>query len=332
MQTDYSKLIDRETWDFIRRIDTYYPPDAVTWPIERNRAVYGRMCREFHAGTPAGVSVSTTGIALSDRTVPIRIYRMENGDIGPTVLYFHGGGFILGGLDSHDDICAEICARTGLTLVSVDYRLAPEHIGTAAFDDALAAFVWTSETFGRRIVLVGESAGGTIAACLAANLPDDMPAPTGQVLIYPLLNGESDGPSYTTHAFAPLLCADDVTFYRRVRGANTENDPRFTPLACTSFATLPPTIVFTAQCDPIASDGDLYCERILAAGGNARLVKAAGLPHGFLRARTTSQRARRAFDRVTRSIAAISRRPIHEISSPRTVSASGNPDEEVQKW
>jgi acetyl esterase len=326
MQADYSKLIDAETWTFIRRIDAFYPPEAINWPIERNREVYGRMCREFHAGMPAGVSALTTAIIHPDRTVPIRVYSNEGADVDATVLYFHGGGFMLGGLDSHDDICAEICAKTALTVVSVDYRLAPEHIGTAAFDDALAAYDWAHATFDRPLVLVGESAGGTIAACLAGHLSDRVPAPIGQVLIYPLLNSVNEGPSYVVHAFAPLLCAADVAFYRTLRGANTENDPLFTPLACGSFAGLPPTIVFAAQCDPLASDGDIYCERIVAAGGIARAEQAPGLPHGYLRARIASQRARRAFARITGSIAALARGTgFHDNQQTRTGSAFRQP-------
>ena len=324
MQADYSKLIDEETWAFIRRINSFYPPEAITWPIDRNREVYGRMCREFHAQMPASVCASTGAIELPDRAVPLRIYTRQSVNAVATVLYFHGGGFILGGLDSHDGICAEICAGTGLTVVSVDYRLAPEHVGTAAFDDALAAYAWVHENRGRPIVLAGESAGATIAACLAANVPHGVPAPIGQVLIYPMLNGVNEGPSYRAHAFAPLLSADDVAYYRTVRGADTVDDPRFTPLACPSFADLPATSVFAAQCDPLASDGDIYCKRILAAGGLASFEQAPGLPHGYLRARTTSQRARQAFDRITKSIAALSRGEMHENQQFRSESASGN--------
>ncbi|MEK1890407.1 MAG: alpha/beta hydrolase [Phyllobacterium sp.] len=311
MQPDYSQLIDAETWAFIRRINAFYPPEAIHWPIERNREVYGRMCRQFHAAMPVGISVLTTAIILPDRMVPIRVYTSEGGDAAAAVLYFHGGGFILGGLDSHDDICGEICAKTAMTVVSVDYRLAPEHVGTAAFDDALTAHDWAHATFQLPLVLVGESAGGTIAACLAGFLSDRGQAPKGQVLIYPLLSGVNEGPSYDAHAFAPLLSAADVEYYRSVRGKNTEEDPLFTPLARASFSGLPPTGVFAAQCDPLASDGDIYCKQIVAAGGIAWAEQAPGLPHGYLRARTTSTRAQQAFDRIATSIATLGREARH---------------------
>ena len=123
---DYSKLIDAETWAFIDRTNSFYPPDAVDHSVEEQRRTYDRMCREFHAGQPEGVSAETTASDTPTHAIPIRIYRNARADDAAVVLYFHGGGFILGGLDSHDDVCAEICQRTGYEVVSVDYRLVPE--------------------------------------------------------------------------------------------------------------------------------------------------------------------------------------------------------------
>ena len=103
---DYDKLIDAETWAFIRRTDAWYPPDAVTRTISEQRNVYNAMCREFFAGYPDGVSAETKSIDLPDRSIPIRIYRTAAPEAGAMVLYFHGGGFVIGGLESHDDVCA----------------------------------------------------------------------------------------------------------------------------------------------------------------------------------------------------------------------------------
>ena len=165
--TDYATLIDAETWAFIERTNSYYPPDTIDYTIAEQRQIYDRMCREFHVGYPQGVSAQTTSIARSGRTIPIRIYR-TTAPAGPAlVLYFHGGGFILGGLDSHDDICAELCGRTGFEVVSVDYRLAPEHLHPAAFDDALAAFEWAADAYPNPILLAGDSAGGNLAAAVS---------------------------------------------------------------------------------------------------------------------------------------------------------------------
>ena len=135
--TDYKTLIDAETWAFIERTNSYYPPDTIDYTIAEQRAIYDRMCREFFAGYPEGVTAETTFIAGRRTTSRSASIAPPAPEQAAMVLYFHGGGFILGGLDSHDDVCAELCARTGYEVVSVDYRLAPEHLHPAAFDDAL---------------------------------------------------------------------------------------------------------------------------------------------------------------------------------------------------
>ena len=117
---DYNSLIDAETWAFIRDTNAAYPEDTVSFGIADQRRVYDAMCRVFHRGYPERVSAQDH---LADG-VPVRVYRA--GHPSRTVVYFHGGGFVVGGLDSHDDVCAEICAQTGYRVVSVDYRLSPE--------------------------------------------------------------------------------------------------------------------------------------------------------------------------------------------------------------
>lgn len=310
MSTDYHALIDAETWAFIDRMNSFYPPAAVDLPIERNRAIYDRMSRAFHAGHPAGVTARTSVIRTAGCEIPIRVYRLCGAGEAAMVLYFHGGGFILGSLDSHDDVCADICAGTGFVVVSVDYRLAPEHTGTAAFDDALAAFEWTAATYKQPIVLAGESAGGNLAACVAHHTRGHPQAPVGQVLVYPTLGGDETKGSFVTHADAPMLSSRDLDFYRDIRtgGADTSDDPRYTPLADRDFSGLPPTIIFTAECDPLSSDGETYRDRVLLEGGKARWLEEKGLPHGYLRARKTAVRARESFARIVESVDALGKK------------------------
>ena len=165
--TDYSLLIDEETWAFIERTNSFYPPETIDYTIDQQRDIYNRMCREFFAGYPDGVSAEVKTIALADRGISIRRYRAMRYDPHAVVIYFHGGGFVVGGLDSHDDVCAEICSRTGFEVVSIDYRLAPEHKHPAAFEDALAAFEWVANSYTNPILLCGDSAGGNLAATVA---------------------------------------------------------------------------------------------------------------------------------------------------------------------
>lgn len=311
----YQTLLDPELWAYIDRVNEWYPPEIVYMPIDRQRAVYDAMCRAFREPYPAGVKASDSSVG--DRAIPVRRYHMAGTAPQAMVVYYHGGGFVLGGLDSHDDICAEICAGTGFAVLSADYRLAPEHLHPAAFEDALAVFEWTAATTGLPIVLCGESAGGNLAAAVAQATRRHPRRAIGQVLIYPELGGdELDGPeldgkartgSYIEHAEAPLLTLRDVEFYRHIRSAKGQSpdDPTFSPLSDSDFSGLPPTVIVTARCDPLSSDGQTYRDRILAAGGKAWWREEPRLVHSFLRARKTVPRASEAFDRIVAAIAAL---------------------------
>lgn len=304
--TDYKALIDAETWAFIERTNSYYPPDTIDYTIAQQREIYDRMCREFFAGYPEGVAVETSAIATPTNDIPIRIYQSAP-QAKATVLYFHGGGFILGGLDSHDDVCAELCGRTGYEVVSVDYRLAPEHLHPAAFDDVMSAFEWATANRDHPIVLCGDSAGGNLAAAVSHATRGHQRKPIGQVLIYPGLGGDRSRGSYVTHAEAPMLTVRDLEFYKNVRtgGVDGTGDITLSPLADGDFANLPPTVLITAECDPLSSDGEAYRARVAAAGGRAYWFEEPGLVHGYLRARHTVGRARASFTRIVDAVAAL---------------------------
>lgn len=292
--------IDAETWAFIRETDRWYPPETAGFTIAEQRAVYDRMCRAFDAPYPDGVTARDHPIA----GVPCRDYATAGSDRA-TVIYFHGGGFVVGGLHSHDAICAEIAGATGFRVVSVDYRLSPEHLHPAAFDDARAV-TRALAAEGRGIVLAGDSAGGNLAAAVAqATRGAGLPI-LGQVLVYPGLGGDRSTGSYLTHAHAPMLSLADVEFYAGIRHAGgvapVPADPTASPLADGDLSGLPPTVCITAECDPLTDDGRGYVHRIAAAGGHAALHEERGLVHGYLRARHSVGRARASFARITAAI------------------------------
>lgn len=301
MPPDYARLIDAETWAFIRDTESWYPPEAATFSVAKQREVYDAMCRAFFRGYPEGV-------AAEDRAmggVPCRVYLA--GAPAATLVYCHGGGFVVGGLASHDDVCAEICKATGFRVVSVDYRLAPEHRHPAAYDDALAAARAVLAGFDGPLVLAGDSAGGNLAAAVAQSLKGE-PRLRGQVLIYPGLGGDRDRGSALSHAEAPMLTRADLDFYATIRfegGEEPPDDPTAAPLWAPSFAGLPPTVAFSAECDPLADDARAYCSLIQAEGGRAHWLLEKGLVHGYLRARWTVARARDSFTRITEAIAAL---------------------------
>jgi acetyl esterase len=300
--TDYQTLIDAATWEFIRQTEAAYPPDTASLSIADQRAIYDAMCRIFHRGYPPDVTVQDGPIA----GVPCRTYQFGDAESGaparPHVLYLHGGGFVVGGLESHDDVCAEICAATGLGVVAVEYRLCPEHPHPAAYDDCLAVARATPGP----ILLVGDSAGGNLAAALAANLRGTARV-LGQVLIYPGLGGPRTRGSYITHAHAPMLTADDVAFYAGIRHGGREpssHDPTANPLQEADFSDLPPTLAIAAECDPLADDVSAYVTALKKAGCRAHARIEPGLVHGYLRARKTVPRAATSFACITRTISA----------------------------
>ncbi len=293
-QPDYQTLIDAPTWAFIERTNASYPENTATLSIADQRAIYDRMCAAFDTPYPPGVTSHDQPIS----GVPCRVYPGKE----PTVLYLHGGGFVVGGLHSHDGICADIRAATGLTVVSADYRLSPEHLHPAAFDDACAV----ARTLAKNgpLILVGDSAGGCLAAAACHALRHETGQIKGQVLIYPGLGGDLNKGSYLTHANAPMLTRDDVLFYKDIRhdGPAPEGDPTVSPLQDSDFTGLPMTLAIAAECDPLADDARDYAQKVAAAGGRAHWVVEPGLVHGSLRARHSVPRAVEGFARITAAI------------------------------
>lgn len=297
MTPDYDTLIDAETRAFIDATSACYPDDTATRSIKDQREIYDAMCRVFHRGYRPGVTAYDETIA----GVPCRIYPGAGG----TVLYLHGGGFVVGGLHSHDDTCAEIRAETGLTVVAADYRLSPEHQHPAAFDDALAVARAISD---RPLILVGDSAGGNLCAAVAQ--ADRSLNIAGMVLIYPGLGGDHDKGSYLAHAHAPMLTREDVVFYAGIRHGGTPPslpDATVDPLRDTDFSGLPPTLAISAECDPLADDARDYAEKIRKGGGRAHWIVEPGLPHGFLRGRASVGRVRDSYSRIMHAITAFAK-------------------------
>jgi len=299
---DYSTRLDTEMLAYLAKCDALYPPDAISLDVAGQRDVYNQMCAAFDRGRPDGLEVADEDWA----GVPCRRYEPEGATA--TVVYYHGGGFVVGGLDSHDSICAEISAATGARLIAVDYPLAPETSYPADFKAALAMFYAVAGAYPGPVVLAGDSAGACLAASVSHAARRSPVRPKGQVLIYGAFGGARDLPSYVEHAEAPQLTARDVDYYLKIRtgGADTPTgDPNFAALQDKDFANLPPTVCFAAECDPLASDSVVYAKELTDAGSKAVCVTEAGLIHGYLRARGMSQHAAHSFDRITGAIAGL---------------------------
>ncbi|MEL4167730.1 alpha/beta hydrolase [Pseudomonas sp. ZS001] len=271
---------------FVRKTRSFSSPDG---GIAGMREGYDRMCRAFTPPRPEGLMVDDFELA----GVAVRAYhpRIEPPCEGwPCMLYLHGGGWVVGNLDSHDFICMELAAELGILVLAVDYRLAPEHPFPAAFEDCLD--VWHRLAAAplaidpRRRWVAGDSAGGNLAAAICLALRNGgQPLPQGQVLIYPALGGPADLPSRRECADAPLLSSDDLDDCQQLYLGGAAPSPYAMPLLAADLAGLPPALVIVAQWDPLRDDGILYSERLNAAGGNAVLYVGDGLVHGCLRGR-----------------------------------------------
>lgn len=284
---------DPQVLAFIGKTEASYPAEANTASAAENRVYYEAMCANFRISRPDEMRVEDRAIG----NVVCRIYGFPS---AVCILYIHGGGFVVGGLESHDDVCAEIADATGLQLISVNYRLAPEHLWPAQIDDVKA--VWCA--LDRQAVVVGDSAGGMLAAALCLSQKGRR-QPLGQVLIYPGLGGDGSAASYLENAQAPLLRTSDVMGYRNTLfGGATVTDPVAQPLKAPDLSALAPAFIVTADVDPLRDDGWAYAQRLSAAGVPVTWRNERQLPHGFLRARGMSDRARRSFQAV---IVAISR-------------------------
>ena len=234
-------------------------------------------------------SVRDCSVPGAEGPVAARIYRPEG--VGPwaTVVYFHGGGYVIGNLDTHDNMCREICRGAPAVVVSVDYRLAPEHPFPAGVEDAVAAARWAvshaAELGGSATVAVaGDSAGGNFAAVVSQQLRDAGIALAAQFLIYPAVDHVGAVyPSATQNAKGYFLEAETMAwFYGHYAGRQVNPlDPRLAPLQAPSLAHLPPALIVSAEFDPLRDQGAAYAEALRAAGGQAELIPGPGMIHGF---------------------------------------------------
>ena len=296
-QSDYNIRLDADLKIYLDKLQAYSDLNTAN-DIKRMRNSYDRVCDAFQSKNPIDVKIQTKSVKFENRKIKIRVYE-KTSNVNAQILYAHGGGFIMGGLESHNGICADICNLTGLKVTAVDYRLSPECPHPAALEDILD--VYRSLNKAIPVIGVGDSAGGTLIAMLANKFKDTDIALMGQVLIYPYLGGNMDSGSYLTHADAPGLTLNDMKFYINC-WQNTKVKLTNLPLGETDFSKLPPTMVFTASEDPLNSDGRAYVKKINLFKGNAIHIEGENLVHGFLRARHHAKKANSAFGKIIDAI------------------------------
>ncbi|HVT51729.1 MAG TPA: alpha/beta hydrolase [Dongiaceae bacterium] len=282
--------LDPELAAFAEESDRMFGPDYARLPIGEQRRVYDAWCRHFSGPFPSDVAQSEVQIPGPDGSVRAKLFRpaAARGAL-PVILFYHGGGWIFGSPETHAMATAEMARRTGAAVLSVDYRLAPEHVFPAAFDDAYAALNWVAQsgtTLGldtARIALSGDSAGGNLAAAVALAARDrDGPKIALQALIYPVLKATRRMPVVQDQGGGSEA---GISAYIRAYsgGKDISRVPWAMPLSAGDFRGLPPACIVAAGIDAVREDAEDYAAALEAAGVPVTCRRAESLPHSYLR-------------------------------------------------
>jgi acetyl esterase len=268
-------------------------PELCDLPPVPARELYRQICAAADRA-PADVGVADHDVPAGTLpAIPLRIYTPRTAGQRSIVVYYHGGGYVLGDIAAYDNVCRQLCEDSGAVVVSVGYRLAPEHPYPAAVDDAWAALVWASEharSLGAdpaRLAVAGDSAGAVLASVVAMLARDaGRPAIRYQALLYPPAAGGHDGdyPSRRLHANGPTLTqrATDYFLAHAFGPGARAADFRGAPLLAPSLAGLPPALLVLAGHDPLRDEGLAFGNALLAAGTPVHIVEWHGLAHGFI--------------------------------------------------
>ncbi|NRQ34352.1 alpha/beta hydrolase [Nonomuraea sp. NN258] len=285
--------VDEVTRAVIEAMSAFFPKGAGGWDAAEVRRTLAEAPPLETEPRPVGQVVDRLA-----GNVPVRVYSPPEGAQGgagdgggrPVVVYFHGGGFTICSLDTHDAVCRDICAGAEAVVVSVDYRLAPEHPYPAAVEDACAATRWAHEHAAElggdpgRLVVAGDSAGGNLATVVCLKARDERAGPpiSLQVLIYPVTDADQDTPSYRENGTGYFLTAAHMRWFWDCYQPDPARraEPYSSPVHA-DLSGLPPALVLTAEHDPLRDEGEAYARLLGFAGVPAHGVRYDGMFHGF---------------------------------------------------
>jgi acetyl esterase len=301
--------VDPGMMQFYKELSDHAPPESAAWPLPAQRRAWDDLCRMFRAPRPERIMAED----LDVEGVHVRVFRPPGEAPRPGVIYFHGGGWVLGSCETHDDICAEMAMGADCIVVAVDYRLAPEHPHPAQLEDSLKVLAWMREQ-GRalgidpgRVTGAGDSAGGQMTAGLALYLRDHgLDQLKAMVMIYPVLGADVNTASYLRNAEAPCLTRAEMMFYLESflgpPGGRNWNDPYAVPMIATDLSRLPPAFIAVASHDPLCDDGILFAQRLHQAGVPVLLREEPALAHSYMRARHVSTPADEGFKAIVSAL------------------------------
>lgn len=265
-------------------------------------------------GAPAPeVAVHDRTIAREQWDIPLRIYQPGMPGDRPIVVFFHGGGWVIGNVYQAEWLCSHVARNTGAVVVSSGYRLAPEHRFPLAIDDAYDATAWVAQHAAElggcadRLAVMGASAGGNLAAVVCQRARDEGgPAIAHQTLLYPATDMRPESRPRDQLVDAPMLpMVDRKAYFDYYTGGDPDvHDPRLSPLLADSLSDLPPALIITAEHDPLRDEGRRYAERLRAAGTPARYTDYAGMVHGFMSYPGLASGARQALAEISQDLRA----------------------------
>ncbi len=301
------KLLEEGEAQGAPAIETLSPAEARLTALEAIKAV---------AGEPEEVgSVENFTIPHTQRPVPVRIYTPAGAGPFACLVYFHGGGWVVCDLNTHDVVCRAIANRAGAVVVAVDYALSPENKFPAAVDDCYAATQWVAANAARlrvdprRIAVGGDSAGGNLSTVMCLKSRDEGGPPLAlQVLVYPVTNLASfDTPSYREFGEGYYLTRAEMEWFRGHYLARPEDaqHPYASPLLAPDLRGLPPALVITAECDPLRDEGEAYARRMADAGVAVTCTRYAGMIHPFFSLGGVFNQGRRAVEQVAAAVRGI---------------------------
>lgn len=295
--------------DIIAEIEQGVVPPV---PIPQMRALMKARTSRLAADPPAVGRILDKTVKTDTNRVPVRIYYPAGADgLLPAYIYSHGGGFVVGDLDMVETICRTICKDANIAVVSIDYRLAPEHPFPAGLEDVIAAARWVAQNGAKlgidtgRLAIGGDSAGGNLAAAAAQYFAgNDEVTFRYQVLVYPVTDLTCSQPSYKDLGAGYPLTLDRMRFYisQYLRNPADAADARASPLLAKSFAGLPPALVVVAGLDPLVDEGVAYAQKLRQAGIDATTVEVPDHPHGFLGWTREAKAARETLAAISRHL------------------------------
>jgi len=276
---------------YVRAVREIPPPHPSTQDVSERRAAYGELADALQGELDDMQEISDLEVRFDDRKLRTRLYVPLGDEETALVLYFHGGSFVLGDLDTHDWLCRRLATDTKMRILAVEYRLAPEHLFPSSIDDAVSMLRYVSIHMsdfapdGAELLVMGDSAGATLAAVASALTRSEELGVAAQVLIYPTMGPELVTDSAHRYGVGYMLDLEHLRYdYKQYLGATIDHtDPRVTPLMFQDLRGAPPAIVLVAECDPLRDEGLAYAGLLEHFGVRVEILEAEGMIHGFLR-------------------------------------------------